>query len=177
MSRHEEDEDATSAAPSPRYSTTRRTTLQRGYAASDGRSVADLLRELSSETVHLVRQELELAKAEMREKFHVYQRSMMTMGAGAVLLLAALLTGLWAVNTGLTALLAQSMDLGIAVWLSPLILTVVLGAMGWGMIGGAKKRMKEEGLVPQQTTTALRDDKRWAKRKAHEIKEDITHGR
>jgi hypothetical protein len=113
----------------------------------------------------------------MREKLDVYQRSMMALAAGAALLLAALLTGLWAVNTGLTALLAQSMDLEIAVWLSPSILTVVLGAMGWGMIGGAKKRMKEEGLVPRQTTTALRDDKLWAQRKAHEIKEEITHGR
>ena len=174
MSRHD---DETHAERSRRYSTTPRVTVQRGYGASDGRSVANLLRDLSSETVNLVRQELELAKAEMREKLEVYQRSMLTMGAGAVLLLAALLTGLWAVNTGLTALLAQSIDLEIAVWLSPLILTVVLGVMGWGMIGGAKKRMKDEGLVPRQTTTALRDDKRWAQQKAHEIKEEITHGR
>jgi hypothetical protein len=152
-------------------------TLRRGYGAADGRSVADLLRDLSGETVHLVRQELELARAEMREKAEVYQRSAMTLGVGAALLLAALLTGLWALNTGLTALLAQSMDLEIAVWLSPLILAVVLGAMGWGMIGAAKKRMKDEGLMPRQTTTALRDDKRWAQRKAHEIKEEITHGR
>ena len=62
-------------------------------------------------------------------------------------------------------------------WLSPLILTVALGAMGWGMIRGAMLRMKEEGLVPRQTATALRDDKRWAQEKAHEIKEEITHGR
>ena len=144
---------------------------------ADGRSVADLLRDLSTETVSLVRQELDLAKAEMREKAEVYQRSSIAMGAGAALLLAALLTGLWALNTGLTALLAQSMDLDIAVWLSPLILTVVLGMIGWGLIRGATSRMKDEGLTPRRTTTALRDDKRWAQRKAHEIKEEMTHGR
>jgi hypothetical protein len=177
MSSREKDSDATIAERARRYSTAPRMTLRRGYGAADGRSVADLLRDLSTETVSLVRQELELAKAEMREKLDVYQRSMMTMGVGAVALLAALLTGLWAVNTGLTALLAQSMDLEIAVWLSPLILTVVLGAMGWGMIGGGRKRMREEGLVPRQTTTAWGDDKRWAQRKAHDIKEEITHGR
>jgi len=147
------------------------------FPAHDGRSVADLLRDLSTEMVSLVRQEFELARAEMRDKLDVYQRSTIALGGGAALLLAALLTGLWALNTGLTALLAQSMDLGVAVWLSPLILTVVLGAMGWGMIRGAMNRMKEEGLVPRQTTTALRDDKRWAQDKAHEIKEEITHGR
>jgi hypothetical protein len=147
------------------------------FAAHNGRSVADLLRDLSTETVSLVRQELELARAEMRDKLDVYQRSTIALGGGAALLLAALMTGLWALNTGLTALLAQSMDLDVAVWLSPAILTVVLGAMGWGMIRGAMSRMKDEGLVPRQTTAALRDDKRWAQEKAHEIKEEITHGR
>ncbi|MNC97271.1 hypothetical protein D3C83_148830 [compost metagenome] len=62
-------------------------------------------------------------------------------------------------------------------WLSPLILTVVLGAMGWRMIRSATSQMKQEGVVPRQTTTALRDDKRWAQRKAHEIKEEISHAR
>jgi hypothetical protein len=160
-----------------RYSEMQRNAQRRGFVSGDGRSVAGLLRDISTETVSLVRQELDLAKAEMREKLDVYQRSTMTLGAGALLLLAALLTGLWALNTGLTALLAQSMDLDVAVWLSPLILTVVLGAIGWGMVRGATSRMKEEGLVPRQTTTALRDDKRWAQRKAHEIKEEISHGR
>jgi hypothetical protein len=146
-------------------------------SAFDGRSVADLLRDLSTETVSLVRQELDLARAEMRDKVEVYRRSSLAIGAGAALLLGALLFGLWTINSALTALLAQSMDLEVAVWLSPLILTVVLGAMGWGMVRRAMNEMKEEGLVPRQITTALRDDKRWVQEKAHEIKEEITHGR
>jgi uncharacterized membrane protein YqjE len=177
MRTHEFEADGHTVEHSERYSGTHTNARRRGFAADDGRSVAGLLRDISTETVTLVRQELDLARAEMREKLDVYQRSSMTLGAGAALLLAALLTGLWALNTGLTALLAQSMDLDVAVWLSPLILTLVLGAMGWGMVRAATSRMKEEGLVPRQTTTALRDDKRWAQRKAHEIKEEITHGR
>jgi uncharacterized membrane protein YqjE len=139
--------------------------------------VTDLLRQLSSETVSLVRQELELAKAEMREKAEVYQRSMVSIGIGAALLLAALLTGLWALNSGLTTLLAQVMDLEIAIWLSPLVLTIALAAIGWAMIRGANERMKGEGLVPRQTTDTLREDSRWAKEKVHEIKEEVRHGR
>lgn len=149
---------------------------RRPTPAMNGRSVADLLRDLSTETVSLVRQELELARAELREKVDVYQRSTMALGIGAALLLGALFTGLWTLNTGLTALLAQSMDLDVAVWLSPLILTVVLGLMGWGLVRSAASRMKEEGVMPRQTATALRDDKRWAQEKAHEIKEEMTHG-
>jgi hypothetical protein len=143
----------------------------------DGRSVVDLIRQISTESGNLVRQEVELAKAEMREKLGVFQRSIVSIVIGGVLLLAALLTGLWALNTGLTALLAQVMALDIAVWLSPSILTVALGGIGWSMIGRGRERMAEEGLVPRRTTTTLREDKRWAQEKMHEIKEELTHGR
>ena len=143
----------------------------------DGRSVVDLLRELSTDTGTLIRQEMDLVKAEMREKFAVYQKGMVSIGIGAALLLAALMTGLWAVNSGLTALLAQFMDLEIAVWLSPLMLTIALAAFGWSMVKGGTARMSSEGLVPDRTTTSLREDKRWAQAKMHEIKEELTHGR
>jgi heme/copper-type cytochrome/quinol oxidase subunit 2 len=176
MRSHDGDMDVKTPGRTNRYRSPQ-SIPRRDAAAFDGRSVADLLRDLSTETVSLVRQELELARAEMRDKLEVYQKSTLALGVGAALLLGALFTGLWALNTGLTALLAQSMALEIAVWLSPLILTVVLGAIGWGMIRGAMNQMKEEGLVPRQTTTALRDDKRWVQEKAHEIKEEITHGR
>jgi hypothetical protein len=69
------------------------------------------------------------------------------------------------------------MDLDVAAWLSPLILTVVLGAIGWGMFKKAKERMSDEGLAPRRTAAALREDSRWAKEKVQEIKEEITHGR
>ncbi len=146
------------------------------YSPAAGASVTELLRQLSTETVSLVRQELELAKAEMREKMDVYQQSMVSIGIGAALLLAALLTALWALNSGLTALLAQGMDLDVAVWLSPLLLTVALAAIGWTMVSRAKARMQGEGLVPRRTTSSLREDSRWAKGKAQELKEEIRHG-
>jgi hypothetical protein len=177
MRSHDGETDVKIPGRTDRYRSPQSIATRRGSTAFDGRSVADLLRDLSTETVSLVRQELDLARAEMRDKLEVYQKSTLALGAGAALLLGALFTGLWALNTGLTALLAQSMALEVAVWLSPLILTLVLGAMGWGMIRGAMKQMKEEGLVPRQTTTALKDDKRWVQEKAHEIKEEITHGR
>jgi uncharacterized membrane protein YqjE len=143
----------------------------------NGRSVAGLVRQLSTDTVDLMRQELELAKAEMREKMEVYQRGTMAIGIGAALLLGALFFGLWTVNFALTALLAQAMDLDVAIWLSPLILTIALGAVGWSMIKGAKARMKGEGIVPRQTSDTLKQDGRWAREKVHEIKEEIRHGR
>lgn len=142
----------------------------------DGRSVPELLRELSSEGADLVRQEIALAKTELNEKMAVFQRNLVSIAMGGGLMLAALLTGLFFVNRGLTALLAQVMGVEIAVWLSPLILTVVLAAVGWGMIQKGKNALADEGLTPHKTKTTLKEDKRWAQAKAREVKEDFKHG-
>lgn len=142
----------------------------------DGRSVPDLLRELSSEGADLVRQEVALAKTEMSEKLDLFQRNMISMVVGGTFLLAALLFGLWAVNTGVTALLTLFVAVEVAVWLSPLILAIALAAIGWGMIQKGKQAISREGLTPQRTMDSLEDDKRWAQSKARELKEDVKHG-
>ena len=154
-----------------------RTEPSLGVAAADHRSITDLFRELSSESGDLVRKEVELAKAELNEKMSIFGRGVVSMGIGGALLLCALLTGLWALNGGLTALLAQFLALDIAVWLSPLILTLCLGIGGWMMISGAKERMAREGLSMRRTRETLMADKRWAQAKVTEVKEEVTHVR
>lgn len=144
--------------------------------SGDTRSVPQLLRELSQEGADLVRQEFALAKAEMEEKVTVFRRSSVSMAIGGALLLASLLIFVQAVNYGLTALFAQFMALDIAVWLAPLILAVALAAIGWGVFKGGKERMQEEGIAPHETQETLEEDQIWARRKAHEVKEEIRHG-
>lgn len=146
----------------------------------DGRSVPDLLRELSGEVADLARLEVELAKTEMSEKLEVFQRGMIATVVGGTFMLAALLALLWAVNLALTALLAQFVSLDIAVWLSPLILAAVLAPIGWAMMKGGTRSMKREGVTPSMTRETLEEDRRWAGEKAREIKqemkEDPSHG-
>ena len=154
-----------------------RSTLSEAHT-NGARSMPGLLRELSVESGNLVRQEVELAKAEMREKLAVFQHGMASIAIGGAVLLCALLTGMWAVNMGLTALLTQvGMDLSIAAWLSPLILTVALGAIGMGMIAQGRRTMGSEGLAPRATRETLEEDARWARAKVHEVKEEMIHGR
>lgn len=146
----------------------------------EDRSVPSLLRELSGEVADLARLEVELAKTEMSEKVDVFQRGLASMVIGGAFLLAALLTVLWAVNLALTALLAEFMTVEIAVWLSPLILAVVLGLIGWALLSSGKRGIEKEGLTPTQTRDTLRDDRQWAEEKAREVKrdvkEDLRHG-
>jgi hypothetical protein len=72
-----------------------------------------------------------------------------------------MLVVLVAVNRGLTALLAQAMDLEVAVWLAPLILAVVFGLIGWSLVRRGKEEMAAEGLTPRATMETIREEKRW----------------
>jgi len=112
---------------------------------SSGRSVGDLTRDLSEQTAVLVRKELALATAEMKEKAaHT--------GAGAGLFGGAALIALF----GLGALIATAI-LGlaelVAPWLAALIVTVLLFAIA-GIAALIGKREVQEGtpLKPEKAS-------------------------
>ena len=132
---------------------------------SDSRSIADLFRELSSEGRTLVRQEVELAKAEMAEKARVYAKGTASIAVGGGILLVAALAIGTAVTYGLIVLFDLFLPFEIAVWLAPLVLGAVLAMVGMSMIRKGKDAMAEEGLAPQRTIETLREDKDWVKRK------------
>jgi hypothetical protein len=136
----------------------------------DERSLGSLIKELGDEGSRLIRDEVQLAKAEMREKIEVYERNTVKMVVGGVLLLGAFLVMLIAVNRGLTLLLYQFMSVEIAVWLAPLILASIAGLVGWSMTKNAQKEMKEEGLTPNRTVQMLREEKDWVMQEAREVR-------
>ncbi len=129
----------------------------------DERSIGQLFKELQSESTTLARKEVELAKAEITESLKTYARSAVSMAIGGALLLAALFGVLWTINMALTALLEGAVGLETAVWLSPLILSVVIAIAGYSMISSARKRMSEESIVPRRTTETLKEEKQWLK--------------
>lgn len=136
----------------------------------DERSLGSLIKELGDEGSRLLREEVQLAKTEMREKIEVYERNTMKMVVGGVLLLGAFLVLLIAVNRGLTLLLFQFMSMEVAVWLAPLILASIAGMVGWGMMQNAQKEMKEEGITPNRTVQTLREEKNWVMQEAREVR-------
>lgn len=178
--RRREEGGAASAAASPEAGTggtatrTRSGTEPAGAAGrrsrTDRRSVPDLLRQLSSEGAELVRKEIALARAEMNAKLDRFRSATASMAVGGALLLAALLTLLWTVNLGLTALLVQWVDASVAAWLSPLILTVVLGLTGYGLVRSGRGTLDDEGLTPDVTAESLREDRRWLESRARRTK-------
>lgn len=130
-------------------------------SAGDDRSIGELIRELGQESSTLVREEVALAKAEMKEKLRVYERNAAKIAVGGVLLLGALGVLLVAVNRGFTALLAPFMGVELAVWIAPLILAAVIAGIGWSMVKGGKEAIANEGVAPKRTIETAKEEKQW----------------
>jgi len=119
-------------------------------------SIGELVKELAAETSTLVRQELDLAKAEMTERGRQASKGAGMLGAAAaVSLLAA---------GALTACVIVALDLVMATWLAALIVTVVCGAVAGVLAMTGRKQMREAAPpVPEQTIDSVKEDVQWAK--------------
>jgi hypothetical protein len=123
------------------------------------RPIGDLLKQLSHETTTLVRQELELAKAEVSEKGK-------KAGAGAGMFGGAGVSALLGLGA-LTAAAIAALDTGMATWLAALIVGVVwLAVAGVLAMTGKNKVQEATPPVPEQTTESVKEDVQWAKTRA-----------
>jgi uncharacterized membrane protein YqjE len=120
------------------------------------RPVGELLKELSTQTTALVRQELELAKAEMAEKGK-------QAGLGAGMFGGAGLFGVLALGA-LTACLIAALATGIDVWLAALIVAVVHAAIAGALaLIGRQKTREALPPAPEQAIESTKEDVQWAK--------------
>jgi uncharacterized membrane protein YqjE len=120
------------------------------------RPVGDLLRELSQQTTELVRQEIELAKAEVGEK-----GKQAGIGAGMFGGAGVLGAGAFA---ALTTAIVVGLDQAMALWLAALIVAVVYGAVAAVLAMRGKQKVEEVGApVPEQARDSVKEDVQWAK--------------
>jgi hypothetical protein len=119
-------------------------------------SIGELLKQLSEQTATLVRQELDLAKAEMQQKGKRAGVGLGLIGVGGVVALAAV----GALTATLILILAEWMD----AWLAALIVTVVYAA-GAALLAlqGKEKVAEATPAVPEQTIETVKEDVQWAK--------------
>ena len=121
--------------------------------------MAELVRQLSDQTTTLVRQEIELAKAEMTAKGK-------QVGIGAGAFGGAGLVGLYAVGA-ITACLILALSTAVAGWLAALIVGVVYAAIA-GVLAliGKKKTQAGAPPVPERAISSTKEDVEWAKTRA-----------
>jgi uncharacterized membrane protein YqjE len=120
------------------------------------RPIGELLKQLSQETTTLVRQELDLAKAEMAEKGK-------KAGKGAGMFGGAGVVGLLALGA-LTAALILALDTAMDAWLAALVVGLVYAAIaGVLALTGKKEVQQATPPVPEQTVETVKEDVQWAK--------------
>ena len=128
-------------------------------AASDDRPLAELMRDLSQQSTELIRQEIELAKAELRVKGK-------SAGVGAGMFGAAGLVALFGVGA-LTACLVLALATAVDAWLAALVVAVVyLAGAGVAALVGKGKVQEATPPAPEQAIASAKEDVRWTKQRA-----------
>jgi putative superfamily III holin-X len=122
-------------------------------------SASDLMKQLAEQTSTLVRQELELAKAELSVKGK-------QAGIGAGLLGGAGVFGLYALGA-LTATIIAALSLAMDTWLAALIVTVVWAAVtGVAALLGKSRIQQSAPPIPEQSVESVKEDVQWTKTSA-----------
>jgi len=124
----------------------------------EGRSVGELIGQVTSDLSMLMRQELDLAKAELRHEASKAGKAGSMLGAGGVL---AHLTLVF-LALALMFALGNVMDLG---W-AALIVGVLL-AIGAGVLFSVgRRKLREVNPKPEQTVETVKEDVKWARTRA-----------
>ena len=132
--------------------------------ANHDNSLADLARQLSDQTTELVRHEVELAKAELRDKG---KRA----GIGAGMFGGAGALGLYALGA-LTAAIIAGIAEALPVWASALIVAALYGAVaGILALRGKKKVQQATPPLPEETVQSVKEDVRYTKQRAQEARQ------
>ncbi len=120
-------------------------------------SLATLLSGIVADAQELVRQEIALARQEIREEISTAKDAGIKLGiAGAVLAIGGLL---------LVLTLAQALaDLfNWPTWAGYGLVGVVLAIVGYLLFSAAQKRLKEVHPVPERTVETLKENVEWLK--------------
>jgi len=131
-------------------------------------SIPNLLRELRDETTTLLRQEVALAKTEMKENVSRMGGHAAQIAVGGFVAYAGVIVLLIGIGHLLGALLIRAgLDEQVAQWLAPSIVGLIVAIIGWMMLARAKHAMTHDDLAPKQTIDSLRENKEWAQSKLH----------
>jgi len=133
----------------------------------DDESIGELFKQLTSDASLLVRQELGLAKAEMRESVNDLKATVVKVAIAAALAIP----GGIALTAFLVIALGDAMN---SYWASALIVgavlliaAVVIARQGVASIGTAKRKL-------QRTAASLGEDARWGKEELGAFKRELT---
>jgi uncharacterized membrane protein YqjE len=134
-----------------------------GHPELQDRPMSELVKQLSDQTTHLVRAEVELAKAELAQKGKQAGIGAGMFGGAGVFGLV----GFGALTAAIIALLATAMD----TWLAALIVAVVYFAIAGVAALMGKNRVKQASPpVPEQAISTTKQDVDVTKARVKEVR-------
>ncbi|MBD3345193.1 MAG: hypothetical protein GF401_09050 [Chitinivibrionales bacterium] len=129
-------------------------------------SFSELLKDLRDESIVLVRQQIELAKAETGEKVSRLLRNGAYLMAGSLIAYAGFLFLLNGLNyLGAWGLQNAGLTQSIAIMVMSLIVGAVVGIIGYAFIQKAIKTIKHTSAVPEKTIKSMKEDREWLNKK------------
>lgn len=122
---------------------------------AENKPLGDLFSDLAGEMSELVRKEVALAKLEVGQKARHIGKNVGYLVVGGAVAYAAML----AIIAGIVMLLDGVMPN----WVAAIVVGVVVGIVGWLLIGKARAALQATDITPQQTVETLKEDAAWVK--------------
>jgi hypothetical protein len=122
----------------------------------DERSLGDLFAELARESTTLIRQEIQLAKAEVTDSATRAGRAIAFLLAGGAVAYAGFLAVL-------AAIIIRLWDAGLEAWLAALLVGIVVAVVGIFLVMRARDTLQSTVLIPRKTIASLKEDQEWMK--------------
>lgn len=119
------------------------------------RSTVDIIKDVVANIQSIIRSEIRLANAEMKEKVTKASKASIVMVAGGVLMLYAF--------AFLLVCIYQALTIAVWPWLSALIVFVVLSIVGVTMLSMGRARLKRIKPKPEMTMETVKEDVQWLK--------------
>jgi uncharacterized membrane protein YqjE len=118
-------------------------------------SIGDLVKGIVADVRELVREEIALARVELREQTTRAKLAVASLGAAVGALVFAATFLLIAIATAVADLLEWP------VWAGFLVVAVLLGVAGMVMLSAGRKRLASVRPVPEQTVETLKENSEW----------------
>lgn len=138
----------------------------RATGGSGDPALGDLFRQLAQDSATLVRQEMALAKAELKSNVKSVARDAVMVGVGGILALVGALVLL----AFLVVAVGDALD---NYWLGALIVGAVFVIVGGLLAMSNLKKLKHEEVAPTRTLETLKEDKQWLQSEIKQARRDL----
>jgi uncharacterized membrane protein YqjE len=130
-------------------------------------SLGELVRQLASDSTTQIRQEMALARAEMRENVKSAARGVVAVAVGGVLAAVGLLT----LTAFAVILLGITLE---SYWLAALIIGGALLIVGAILVWSNLSALRGDELKPEQTIDSLKENREWLQQEIRDAKRELT---